>query len=95
MQQDQFHAPTREREEWFIRTVGALAEIYRDVTGKEAKAYPRGGDSQNPSWRPPFPQFVADLWPLFSLGDDKVPSNQKIAHALDHATKLDPLGTMK
>ncbi len=95
MEKDLFHAPTREREEWFVRAVGALADVYRDATGKDAKAYERGGDALSPAWRPPFVQFIADLWPLFALGKDKVPSNQKIADALDHASKLPPLGTMK
>ena len=89
---DDFRSPSRDREEWFVRAVGQLAEIYEDATGNEAKAYSRGGDATNPAWRPPFAQFVVDLWPMLCFGPEKSPSNRRIADALAHAPKLPPLG---
>ena len=93
--QDDFRSPSRDREEWFVRAVGELAMIYEDATGNEAKAYSRGGDATNSEWRPPFAQFVVDLWPMLDFGPDKTPSNRRIADALADAPNLPSMGNME
>jgi hypothetical protein len=93
--QDDFRSPSRDREEWFVRAVGQLAEIYEDATGNGAKAYSRGGDATNPAWRPPFAQFVVDLWPMLGFGAEKAPSDRRIADALADAPNLPPMGEME
>lgn len=92
---DDFRSPTRDREEWFVRAVSQLAEIYHDATGKEATAYSPGGDTTNRAWRPPFAQFIVDLWPTLGVGQDRIPSNRKIADAGAGASKLPFLGSME
>lgn len=92
---EDFRAPTKDIDETFVRTVGALGVIFRDATGKEAKAYAPGGDTANKEWRPPFCQFIAELWPLIGEQGAPVPSNRRIADALKHASTLPPADMMK
>lgn len=71
------------RDDWTERLVAILGEIYRDVTGRRPSAYGRGSDSTNPDWRPPFCQFVVDLWPLW-FGPSELPSDITISRALEN-----------
>lgn len=82
---DELRSP-KPRDEWFGRLVWILARIYEDLTGTRAKAYARG-QVVNAEWRPPFCEFVTDLWPLWRL-DPTTPSDSKIRDALAKTTKL-------
>lgn len=70
-------------DEWTDRLISILAGIYADATGRKPSAYPRGSDSMNPNWKPPFCQFVADLWPLWHDPDADPPSGASLRRALE------------
>ncbi len=74
-------------DDWFVAFVGLLAGIYGDATGGQARAYARG-QAVDESWRPPFCQFVIDLWPLFAREGETAPSDSRIRDALANASKL-------
>lgn len=70
-------------DEWSDRLIIILAGIYADATGRKPSAYSRGSDATNPDWRPPFCQFVADLWPVWHDPDSQPPSDASLRRALE------------
>lgn len=74
-------------DDWFVAFVGILAGIYSDATGAPARAYARG-QSVDEDWRPPFCQFVSDLWPLFAREGEPAPSDSRIRDARANTSKL-------